>query len=32
MEGIPWQPKGCQDDGARSVKLITYTEHNKEDT
>lgn len=30
MEGIPWQPKGCQDDGTRSVELITYAEHKEE--
>ena len=30
MEGIPWQPEGCQDDGTRSVELITYAEHNKD--
>lgn len=31
MKGTPWQPFGCQGDGTRSVELITYAEHNKED-
>ena len=29
---MSWQPSGCQDDGTRSIELIIYAEHNKEES